>query len=76
MLTGKPDAGNLHVRFDEGEQRDWRKPPVALYSTGQIFFHHRSHRWTQILRTQATFFLSSDEEIARRVPSLAKLQLC
>ena len=34
MLTGKPDAGNLHVRFDEGEQRDWRKPPVALYSTG------------------------------------------
>ena len=28
-----PDAGNLHVRFDEGEQRDWRKPPVALYST-------------------------------------------
>ena len=33
MLAGKPDAGNLHVRFDEGEQRDWRKPPVALYST-------------------------------------------
>jgi len=35
MLAGKPDAGNLHVRFDEGEQRDWRQPPVALYSTGQ-----------------------------------------
>jgi hypothetical protein len=34
MLAGKPDAGNPHVRFDEGEQRDWRKPPVALYSTG------------------------------------------
>ena len=33
MLAGKPDAGNPHVRFDEGEQRDWRKPPVALYST-------------------------------------------
>jgi hypothetical protein len=32
MLAGKPDAGNPHVRFDEGEQRDWRKPPVALYS--------------------------------------------
>ena len=34
MLAGEPDAGNLQVRFDEGEQRDWRKPPVALYSTG------------------------------------------
>jgi hypothetical protein len=34
MLAGKPDAGNPHVRFDEGEQRNWRKPPVALYSTG------------------------------------------
>jgi hypothetical protein len=34
MLAGKPDAGNPHVRFDEGEQREWRKPPVALYSTG------------------------------------------
>ncbi|MCX6877567.1 MAG: hypothetical protein NTW21_27720, partial [Verrucomicrobia bacterium] len=33
MLARKPDAGNLHVRFDEGEQRDWRKPPAALYST-------------------------------------------
>ena len=22
-LTGKPDAGNLHVRFDEGECREW-----------------------------------------------------
>jgi len=33
MLAGKPDAGNPHVRFEEGEQRDWRKPPVALYST-------------------------------------------
>ena len=32
-FNGKPDAGNPHVRFDEGEQRDWRKPPVALYST-------------------------------------------
>ena len=38
MLAGKPDAGNPHVRFDEGEQRDWRKPPVALYSSGCIFF--------------------------------------
>ena len=37
MLAGKPDAGNPHVRFDEGEQRDWRKPPVALYSTSSIF---------------------------------------
>jgi hypothetical protein len=33
MLAGEPDAGNLHVRFDEREQRDRRKPPVALYST-------------------------------------------
>ncbi len=37
MLAGKPDAGNPHVRFDEGEQRDWRMPPVALYSTGSEF---------------------------------------
>jgi hypothetical protein len=39
ILAGKPDAGNPHVRFDEGEQRDWRKPPVALYSTGYNFAH-------------------------------------
>ncbi len=25
-LTGEPDAGKLHVRFDEGEQRDWVTP--------------------------------------------------
>ena len=37
MLAGEPDAGNLQVRFDEGEQRDWRKPPVALYSTASAF---------------------------------------
>ena len=36
MLAGKPDAGNPHVRFDEGEQRVWRKPPVALYSTSRV----------------------------------------
>jgi hypothetical protein len=43
-LAGKPDAGtkpatceaNLHVRFDEGECRDWPlPPPCILYSTGQ-----------------------------------------
>ena len=39
MLAGEPDAGNLQVRFDEGEQRDWRKPPVALYSTGELTTH-------------------------------------
>jgi hypothetical protein len=33
MLAGKRDAGNLHVRFDEGEQRGRRKPSVAPYST-------------------------------------------
>jgi len=33
-LAGKPDAGNLHVRFDEGECRDWPlPPPCILYST-------------------------------------------
>jgi len=26
--TGKPDAGNLHVRFDEGEQRDGATRPL------------------------------------------------
>ncbi len=39
MLTGKPDAGNPQVRFDEVEQRDWRQPPVALYST--VLFRKR-----------------------------------
>jgi hypothetical protein len=34
ILAGEPDAGNPHVRFDEGEQGDRRQPPVALYSTG------------------------------------------
>ena len=30
-LTGKPDAGNLHVRFDEGECREWpyRRPAFS-----------------------------------------------
>ena len=43
MFTGKPDAGNPQVRFDEGEQRDWQQPPVALYSTVHLrldFLHH------------------------------------
>ena len=38
MFTGEPDAGNLHVRFDEGEWQEGLAslaPPVALYSTGQ-----------------------------------------
>jgi hypothetical protein len=33
----KPDAGNPHVRFDEGEQREGhclQSPLVVLYSTG------------------------------------------
>ncbi len=38
MRAGKPDAGHPHVRLDEGEQRDLRKGPVALYPTGSIFF--------------------------------------
>jgi hypothetical protein len=42
MLAGKPDAGNPQVRFDEGEQRDWRKPPVALHSI--------VHLWLEILK--------------------------
>jgi len=36
MPVGEPDAGNPHVRFDEGEQRDWLRPPVALYSTASV----------------------------------------
>jgi hypothetical protein len=37
MLTGEPDAGNPHVRFDEGEWQEGlasQAPPVTLYSTG------------------------------------------
>ena len=37
ILAGKPDAGNPHVRFDEGEWQDGlasQVPPVALYSIG------------------------------------------
>jgi len=40
ILTGKPDAGNLHVRFDEGEWQEGlalQVPPVTLYSTGLNF---------------------------------------
>ena len=33
---GERSESNPQVRFDEGEQRAWRKPPVALYSTGLI----------------------------------------
>ena len=44
MLAGKPDAGNPHVRFDEGEQRDWRKPPVALYSSVSLSLKARARR--------------------------------
>jgi len=35
--TGKPDAGNLHVRFDEGEQREGATRP--LLSTLPFLFH-------------------------------------
>jgi hypothetical protein len=42
MLTGEPDAGKPHVRFDEGEQRGWRKPPVALYSTAKMHSFYQS----------------------------------
>ena len=32
MLAGKPDAGNLHVRFDEGEWQDWHVYVTACHS--------------------------------------------
>ena len=35
MFTGEPDAGNLQVRFDEGEWQARRKAPATLYSTGK-----------------------------------------
>ena len=38
--VGEPDAGNLHVRFDEGERQVGSvllAPPVALYSTVLLF---------------------------------------
>ena len=36
MFTGEPDAGNLQVRFDEGEWQARRKAPATLYSTGSV----------------------------------------
>ena len=33
---GERSESNPQVRFDEGEQRAWRKPPDALYSTGHL----------------------------------------
>ncbi len=45
MLARKPDAGNLHVRFDEGGQRDWRQPPAALYSTATLSTQPSCTRW-------------------------------
>jgi len=56
MLAGKPDAGNPHVRFDEGEQLDRRKPPVALYSTvirGSYFSFSVQGRFTLDFRIAA-----------------------
>jgi hypothetical protein len=50
MLAGNPDAGNPQVRFDEGEQRDWRQPPVALYPTARCIFPNKG---SQILLREA-----------------------
>ena len=33
-MVGEPDAGNPHVRFDEGEQETYLGNAPALYSTG------------------------------------------
>ena len=38
MFTGEPDAGNLQVRFDEGEWQARRKAPATLYSTENLAF--------------------------------------
>jgi hypothetical protein len=45
---GERSESNPQVRFDEGEQRAWRKPPVALYSTGWKFLSHQY--WPSRLR--------------------------
>jgi hypothetical protein len=40
---GKPDAGNLHVRFEEGGggagSFSMNGPSLLPYSTGSLFFH-------------------------------------
>ena len=45
VFLGKPDAGNLHVRFEEGGGGDgsfsMNGPSPLLYSTGYSFFEIR-----------------------------------
>jgi len=41
MLAGEPDAGNPHVRFDEGEQRGRQSRPLLStlpFIRGSVFF--------------------------------------
>jgi len=55
MLTGEPDAGNLHVRFDEGEWQEGlanQAPPATLYSTGKKKTR-TSRCWTTSLTRRA-----------------------
>ena len=51
MFTGEPDAGNPHVRFEEGESSGLgNPPPAALYSTGQLLSRSRGPRTTRNTR--------------------------
>jgi len=46
MLTGKPDAGNLHGRFDAGEWQDWHvyvagcRSLLYCENSGVLVFEH------------------------------------
>ncbi len=64
MLSGRPNVGNPHVRFDEAEQRDWRKPPVALDSTQIRGFE--SVFWTASFSSRD---LSDGETVHERGPA-------
>ena len=73
MLTGKPDAGNLHVRFDEGEWQEGQHlwPPVALYSTARLirlpvllsFLRRATEIAENSWRLLCSFFSTSNYEV-------------
>ena len=67
MLAGKPDEGNPHVRFDEGEQRDWQKPPVAFYFTVRSQFKSCDPRRFSQAMSRSLLFQKLGGELLEKV---------
>jgi hypothetical protein len=60
MLTGKPDAGNLHVRFDEGEWQDWH---VYVAACRSLLYCLQRSEWLKIRALTALPIKNSEEPL-------------